>query len=623
MWFSTYSIYAVVGFIGFGVLFLLLFVFLFVSHWNMGAEARQSLAYSYTMKISGLVLIFIKYILFQPMVTVMMTTITCSKSDLTENVTELGYDCYSDVHIILMVSAGLVILIMFALGVIATLFFSDEDPDSKLPWAYCSRLLEIYKLARKLIVSISIYAVAGNASTGATMMLVSISLNVLSLYTLYKQIHMQDKKVLYVMLTAEGIVTWFSLLSLIYVVSDLNWTHPIAVLVFMVAFFTCVVLGGRERATRLLCQHGIEAMKDPDDVEMYCRVLMDKLATSKTYSEVAIEGFLQMHTSRCRVEQCPCRKKLCKELEPDDEEEKLRHQHHDEMSKDENLSADCKKVSVERLPKQTGTIATIIDVKSTGRRDEADVNDKAKLNFMKIIINDLSAWNERQEGKARLHIYVGYLKAACLKNKLAALYEVMCANESNPNVYERFLAYRLMYSSTPFTFCSHRIEEQFARKDSRTQGSNEIDNLITFQQVLAEMQENMQEVLKLFVGFWKELQDESPNFQYLGNMSHDITQTAQKIRAQYRRLITINPSNLYCRMLYALFLKKIMKDEFEAFDVYNEYSEKSLTAVERTLRVTTYGSRTPISMTTSTGPTARLRYSSSLATRPVLAMFSA
>jgi hypothetical protein len=60
-----------------------------------------------------------------------------------------------------------------------------------------------------------------------------------------------------------------------------------------------------------------------------------------------------------------------------------------------------------------------------------------------------------------------------------------------------------------------------------------------FQQILAEMQECMQETLKLFIGFWKELQDESPNFQYLGNMSHEITSLAAKIRKNYRELVTI------------------------------------------------------------------------------------
>ena len=84
------------------------------------------------------------------------------------------------------------------------------------------------------------------------------------------------------------------------------------------------------------------------------------------------------------------------------------------------------------------------------------------------------------------------------------------------------------------------------------------------------MQENMEETLKLFIGFWKELQDESPNFQYLGNVSHEITLLTTKIRGSYKQLTIINPTNLYCKMLYALFLKNIVKDEFEAFEVYEE-----------------------------------------------------
>ncbi len=101
--------------------------------------------------------------------------------------------------------------------------------------------------------------------------------------------------------------------------------------------------------------------------------------------------------------------------------------------------------------------------------------------------------------------------------------------------------------------------------------SSEIDNMIVFQKVLADMQEDMQEVLKKFIGFWKELQDESPNFEYIGTISNEISQRVTQIRADYRSLIAANPSNLYCRMLYAIFLRNVVKDEFEAFDVYDEY----------------------------------------------------
>lgn len=108
------------------------------------------------------------------------------------------------------------------------------------------------------------------------------------------------------------------------------------------------------------------------------------------------------------------------------------------------------------------------------------------------------------------------------------------------------------------------------RKESVDESSQSIDKLIKFQQLLAEMQEDMQEALKLYIGFWKELQDESPNFQYLGGVSYEIDELATKIRKTYKELIMLNPINIYCRMLYAIFIKKIIKDDFEALDVSRE-----------------------------------------------------
>eukprot|EP01022_Parablepharisma_sp_SALTPOND_P008802 TRINITY_DN1369_c0_g1_i1.p1 TRINITY_DN1369_c0_g1~~TRINITY_DN1369_c0_g1_i1.p1 ORF type:complete len:1592 (-),score=178.13 TRINITY_DN1369_c0_g1_i1:522-5297(-) len=560
---SSYSMYTLISFIGFSVLFTLLFIVLLVSHWNTDTELRHSLAYSYILRISGLILVFIKYILFQPMVTVLMTTVRCSKISLTENVDSIGYECYSEVHILLMVSSALAILMLITLSVVSILFFSDEDPESRLPWAYCSRLLEAYKLIKKFLVSVAIYATQDNTGTGAAIIIFALFLSVLSIHLLYKQLHMKDKKILYILLTTEGMVGWFILLCLIYVVTGLDWTHPAAILLFVLVFFTCSVLANKEQCEKLISLQSISALKEAADVEIYCRILLEKLTDTRNYSESAIEGFIQIHAANCKVDHCPCKKRLKVELESKEEEE-------DKLQDVDNDADDCKKVKVSTTMYRGSMLgATLNDLaKPTfnyqGTSDEIE-GDKIQQDFIKIVINDLTTWSEKQDGKARIHIYLGYLKATCLKNKLAALYEVMCAEESNPSLYERFLAYRLM----------RRIEDQIVKKESREHSTNEIDNLIQFQQILAEMQENMQEVLKLFIGFWKELQDESPNFQYLGNMSHDISQNAIKIRGQYRKLVTINPTNLYCRMLYALFLKKIMKDEFEAYDVYDETNRAS------------------------------------------------
>lgn len=109
-----------------------------------------------------------------------------------------------------------------------------------------------------------------------------------------------------------------------------------------------------------------------------------------------------------------------------------------------------------------------------------------------------------------------------------------------------------------------------ARKDRAQHAGNEIDSLIRVQQIMSAMQEDMEEVLRLFTGLWKELQDESPNFQYVGTISKEITSLLTKIRVSYKRLVRISPANLYSRMLYALFLRRIVKDDFEAFEVSEE-----------------------------------------------------
>ncbi len=104
------------------------------------------------------------------------------------------------------------------------------------------------------------------------------------------------------------------------------------------------------------------------------------------------------------------------------------------------------------------------------------------------------------------------------------------------------------------------------------QASRNIDTLIRFQQLMAEMQEDMQEAIKLYIGFWKELQDETPNFQYLGGISYDIDEILKRIRRMYQELIVLNPVNIYVQMLYAIFTKRIVKDDFEALDISREVS---------------------------------------------------
>ena len=137
---------------------------------------------------------------------------------------------------------------------------------------------------------------------------------------------------------------------------------------------------------------------------------------------------------------------------------------------------------------------------------------------------------------------MGYLKGICFKNKLAAFYEAMVAGDIQPSFYEKYLIYQL----------TMKIENKLEKIERHDGFSIEIDNLINFQQAFAKMQEDMKIVLDYFIGFWKELREKSPNFHHIQNLAYDISVTNINIRHHYKNLIILNPSNLYCCMLYAL-----------------------------------------------------------------------
>ncbi|MDR3547096.1 MAG: hypothetical protein P4M11_02260 [Candidatus Pacebacteria bacterium] len=39
----------------------------------------------------------------------------------------------------------------------------------------------------------------------------------------------------------------------------------------------------------------------------------------------------------------------------------------------------------------------------------------------------------------------------------------------------------------------------------------------------------------------------------------------------YLKLSKANPNNIQCKMIYALFLRKIEKDEYESFEIFEQY----------------------------------------------------
>lgn len=57
---------------------------------------------------------------------------------------------------------------------------------------------------------------------------------------------------------------------------------------------------------------------------------------------------------------------------------------------------------------------------------------------------------------------------------------------------------------------------------------------------------------------------------YLNKLGHEIAKESARIKNVYMKLSRANPNNLQCKMIYALFLRKIEKDEYEAFEIFQE-----------------------------------------------------
>ncbi len=531
--------YVIVSVLSFGFFFLLLIAVLFVSNWcrteTVAATDRSSsLARSYLLRIGGMLVVTMRIVLLQPTVTILMLTSRCEKCYFGVEVEELGYDCPGTMRtVLLMLSVVMLGLTIFVVAV-SIVFFADEDPRSRLPWACGSQAVEAYKLVRKVAVSLGLHFAVDNSAVGTVAIAFCLILSMLIVLALYRQLYMQDRRVLYFTTTSEAVIVWLTLLVAIQTITGLECLNPVGLCVFAVVSFICAVLIHRARCDSILHCHDLNALKDPGDVEVYARILVGRLWESKSGTDPSVDGFIQLHSLECKDPECPCRR-------PE--------------------SCDCAEEEAKLQVPETGTPLDEKRPPKIVTVESSSAASQAKMIVMKIVVSSLVRWKERHGSTARLDLYVGHLKCATWENSLAALYEVMCSQkEQQPSIYETFGGYRL----------TMKIEGQIAAQDSRENAPSEIDSMIVFQRLLADMQEGMNEVLKKFFGFWKELQDESPNFEYIGTISNEIAQRVGEIRTDYHLLISASPSNMYCRMLYAIFLRNVVKDEFEASDVHGE-----------------------------------------------------
>jgi len=56
----------------------------------------------------------------------------------------------------------------------------------------------------------------------------------------------------------------------------------------------------------------------------------------------------------------------------------------------------------------------------------------------------------------------------------------------------------------------------------------------------------------------------------LNKLGYEIAKDSATINNMYNGLAKANPNNIQCKMIYALFLRKIEKDEYEAYEIFEQ-----------------------------------------------------
>ena len=434
-------LYTVIGILGFCLLFSLMFVSLYIAHWNSREGIKNSLAYFYILRVAGAILIFLRKILYLSFLIILLTTTTCSYITSDGSNTIVNYDCGNNIQTALLACSAFILVLILFLYIFSIIFFADEQPDSKLPWAYCSRMLEIYKLLRKTILAVGFYQSFGSSSFGSVCTGFAALMTILNLYELYKQVYMNHVRVFWALATSELTVLWITIAAFLQMQAQICWGSPEILIILMVIFFASSMLANKHQRRTFCLRKSIASISESTEVETYCRLLLESLKSSSQSHQIFIEGFIGIHNSKCNRPNCPCNDLKNIYLEGAEE------QSNEKSESGKYLNKDTKKLDYqEKSPKSTPNDEKGLVNKPQDDSPEVDTgeNDKRIITIYKILIDELCECNQKQNNKARLHIYLAYLKLFCYDNKLAALYELMCAQDALPNLYEGFIAFRLM-----------------------------------------------------------------------------------------------------------------------------------------------------------------------------------
>jgi len=406
-----------IGFAGFGGLFAIMFIILMVLHWNYENSPKSSLARNYMVQIAGIVLMVFETALFQPLAFSFMSSFDCGLDIV-------GYECYGVAHISLMVSSLFVGILLILIIMLSIVFYTDDRPLPILPWENSCFVLRLCKIIKKFIISFALEASKNNKGLILGAIVCSFLLSFIEVNEVFTKIRMRDRKIYFAFAGFESIIAWLSLIILICLLTGHNLGNPFILLLLTAGIFLILIIWSNRNARNILLNKDIYGSNTVEEVEEYCRIILDTIEESKGAQKASIDGIITMHNLNCKDNHCPCKeiKSQCEESKPEEEEKQI----------EKTISMD-KTYKTKEISNEINTV------------EVAEGKDKQKKLIMRLLVLDLERWNRKQEGKTRIHIFIGYLKMNTSYNLMACLYEEMCAEEIAAGIYEEYHAFRLKY----------------------------------------------------------------------------------------------------------------------------------------------------------------------------------
>ena len=408
-----------IGSIAFGVLLFFSFFILAISQWNLESDSKDSITYFYYVKTCGILFMLTKNILFQPFFFILLASTKCTLIDEEGNTISFGYECKSQVHIILISLSIFVLIVNFFLGAIVVWLVSDDQPNSRLPWAHCRRSFEICRYIQKFVVPLSFFIKSSSESILAVETLGFILMSTFCLYQLYQQTYMGNTLVFYGLFVSEFAILWLNFIVFLNIVLDIDWSSPIMYALFVCLSFAVVFFMNENRLNEILQTHEIGNLKSMSEVETYTRILMHKVSKDNSESRSFIEETLMIHSIKCENSLCVCHR-LGSQGKQTESNEGL-----------EGEDSDTLEPKKEILKGVNGTGLESFEIA------------KKRKHLYRLIIGEITNWGESYEKNASYHIYLACLKLISYDNPLSALLELMYAKNASPALYDSFRIYRI------------------------------------------------------------------------------------------------------------------------------------------------------------------------------------